>query len=512
MDVMYGYQPPPNPYGPNGTGPSGRPQKPKNVVKQKPGPKGGFGTQASSPIGTTGKTVQVGGKNPAAGNPKGGAVTTGPTRQDVLNMQRYLKSQGYDIAIDGVMGPQTQSAKQDYESGVGHRNSKAWNFQHVHSGTPPSAVPPSSDAATGGPGASPVQKTVGPVAPVPASKSSGAVTMADILKMLGSDNYNPKAVAQSEVNATYDPEIAGIKQQLADTAKTNAVKNQHVMDWFNQLVGSSQGIANQANDLLSKSGVYMGGSSAAPAGADPAAADQLGKSQGIYDTNQSKQSAISQSALLNQSPINALRGSEFLQQQIGQQDQGSNDLKSQLTALLGSKGKAYASALDAAMNTGLSRRGEKINQLATMMMLPGQLQGQGIDNALKVLQGNESAATTNSNLAQGAVNLKGTQLDNTMKQIQINQTKVHGAAGINYSDPGVVTSLGQGVQATIAGPKGNFISDPKALWNSIISQYGWQNNARAKQIVASEFQRVLMHSHASKQWMHITMTANGPTG
>lgn len=48
-------------------------------------------------------------------------------RKETAKLQTFLKNRGYNLKIDGVLGPRTQSAMEDWHRGVGKRNPQAWS-------------------------------------------------------------------------------------------------------------------------------------------------------------------------------------------------------------------------------------------------------------------------------------------------------------------------------------------------------------------------------------------------
>lgn len=423
----------------------------------------------------------------------GPAGTRGPTDPaDIRSMQAFLRSQGYNITVDGIYGPQTDSAKADWQSGVGRRNPSRWNQQQRSGGR---AAAPASR--------SPVKPPVyGPPAPsVPQMGNGGGTTYAELLKLLGPDTFNPKAYAQSEVNAAYDPQIAQMKRDIGLTSKQDAVKQQHIMDWFSQLAQYAQKASQGASADISSAM-----QNATPQGiSNPAAAASAAKVAGIYDTSGTNIKSNLLAQLANSVGLDALKGGEFFNQQKAGMDQNEADLRSQLLSAIQSKGKAYTSALDNAINMGTQQRGARINQLLTLLMAPGQLQTQALGNFFQKAQGNLG-------LQQGALNLQGTAIDNLMRQHNLTAAQKGVNNSSQWADPSFQASFSRGVRGTIMGPKGNFVGDPRLYWNQIASEYNLKNNPAALRIMSAVFAEVLNHSHIAGEYRHVSMGPNGPTG
>lgn len=58
-------------------------------------------------------------------------------RKEAIRLQTFLKNRGYNLKIDGVIGPRTKSAMADWHKGEGKRNGPAWSgrvapVDHVH--------------------------------------------------------------------------------------------------------------------------------------------------------------------------------------------------------------------------------------------------------------------------------------------------------------------------------------------------------------------------------------------
>lgn len=62
-------------------------------------------------------------------SPGGGSVATaisGRSTAEVAKTQQFLRNRGYNIRVDGIMGPSTSSALNNYQMGGGKRDASAW--------------------------------------------------------------------------------------------------------------------------------------------------------------------------------------------------------------------------------------------------------------------------------------------------------------------------------------------------------------------------------------------------
>ncbi len=57
--------------------------------------------------------------------------TAGQSTADIAKMQQFLRNRGYNIVVDGVNGVSTSSALNDYQSGGGKRDAKAWTQKNA---------------------------------------------------------------------------------------------------------------------------------------------------------------------------------------------------------------------------------------------------------------------------------------------------------------------------------------------------------------------------------------------
>lgn len=198
---------------------------------------------------------------------------TGPVRPDgakappkppagsrVTSMQQFLKGKGYDIAVDGVQGPLTTAAAQDWRTG---RNPTAWNAAHAHVTAP--VIPPAAPAAPVD--TAPPRKPK----PKPAPRTQAAATTAAPEESLG-------AQAKAIVDSILNPLLANVKAasdargkagQSAITGYTNNALDQlKGMDFqapYTQAAGGTNAVNDaelallkgQGSDLASQVGAKL---------------------------------------------------------------------------------------------------------------------------------------------------------------------------------------------------------------------------------------------------------------
>lgn len=446
-------------------------------------------------------------------------------QSSVKAMQQFLINQGYDIGkVDGISGPLTQSAIDDWHKGVGVRNPKSWSNRYgtgssiVQLGTDgkPKPVPPAlKDAAPSGPGPQQPPDRSPAAAPTSAPSSSGGIT--DLLKALGVgpgagndpltqllQPIKPKELNVNDIVSTlsagYDPAMKQA-QTLIDEATKNAGDNQtFIGHMFDTLV-------NRNNNARSQYNADQGSANMGDIGAAGQAA--VSSIQGANDSFLGNMSDV----------LNLYREQQGLEQRKA--DQGNiNDLKQALVDLTLQKAQSGAGAkLDAlkynntldnqtnsdnwtrllqASQFGQQRKSSDITNLATLSMLPGQLDAQSLQNIMagKQVQGADIANTRQALQAQGdALNLKKLQ-------------QVLNSGGADWTDRNFIGQVTGSLSGALGiGPHGGFTQRPDtALKNGLLAlqTLGLAKQPKAKAILYDTFQRALNTAHSHGQYRGVT--------
>lgn len=168
---------------------------------------------------------------PSAAKPSPGSKVT--------SMQQFLKNKGYDISVDGVQGPLTSAAAQDWRTS---RNPNAWNTAHGHITAPTAPVSPAAPTATDTAPVAP--KKTKPAQRTPTAASAAPEqSLADQAKAIVDSILNPLLAnvrTQSDARAT-----AG---QSAITGYTNNAVDQLKGIDFQAPYAQAAGGANAINE------------------------------------------------------------------------------------------------------------------------------------------------------------------------------------------------------------------------------------------------------------------------
>lgn len=350
--------------------------------------------QRVSPAGTDAST-----SGPLATTTPAKAPTVKGT--DVSGMQKFLVGHGYNIAVDGVNGPQTQAAAADFR---GSRNPTAFNTGHGLI-TPTAAGPASTDNSSTGPAATPTKTA--PVKTAPARVTAAAPASA------ASTQQTDTAAAKAQISTILAPVIQQIRDaenaraaagQSAITGYTNSTENalkgidfgapsaqagagQNAINTalLAQLQGQGSGLQNELGGELAKAGLSPDQTSALTGrvASDTAGAAGAGLAKGDATLSSILQSGAAASDYGNKLPgIEALAGA----QDTGKLQGGvSQDLNTQLSGVESKVPGMVQSALTALSS---ARTAQERNQIAALIAA-GKT-----DEALKVAQMNNQTKLT----------------------------------------------------------------------------------------------------------------------
>lgn len=155
---------------------------------------------------------------------KPAAATSAAGVESVKQVQQILRNHGYNITVDGIEGPQTESALSNYHSSSG--NAKAWNTA-VEGGKGSPAVKPSASTDYTPPAGRVAQAAGGGKPPAstkttaPAGQTLEQLIAGATGNQLNPSDYtvNPGKFGAAEAAAQYNPQISagqlGIKQATA---------------------------------------------------------------------------------------------------------------------------------------------------------------------------------------------------------------------------------------------------------------------------------------------------------
>jgi hypothetical protein len=342
----------------------------------------GLGLQASSPIGTTGRQVQVGRKNAAAGNPKGGTVY-----KSFANPGAKPKAPARAKLVAKVAGPSIFS-----KIGAGVRSSIA---PLASSGGAPSGTP---GASTGGaqtmPGLSDLQGLLNDLGqPISLASKTGVPTA--IGALLNSMTAPLSLTGDQLAAAQYDPIISGLQTQQQVQGRQAAQNMADIQNWYGQVVKAAQAaqssdaaagaalpgaITNISKDLAASIGgsANPGAGSVLAAGTNDAAfAQAINASQSKYDN------LIP--ALLQQD-----------QAATSQREQGMNQQAALALAMQLAQAQGQKAALALTTNQSIEQQNkqleaQKLQELLGIKQYNNQLLGQRTNTKLAIAQMLEAA-------------------------------------------------------------------------------------------------------------------------
>lgn len=405
--------------------------------------------------------------------------TAGPTdaqiETKVRRMQYTLRKHGYNLPIDGKMGPLTRSALEDYHKGVNKRNPEAWNKAHNRGGK--------SGKGGGGGGGGKGGKGGG-------GGGGGGDEFGDLLAKLMKLTKKggqvgeeiPMSLLDQLSNPAADEAIQKLyDQQRAALEANNAQSIADIQNWYGQVGSSFAASKEEAARIAAQTGAEMqagtqgligslgGGAnpaSAAVAGSGNVGAAMLaalGQAEQNYSSDmgpilqdEAAGASARQKALLTQS-LSSL-DSEYLAQMIGRSD---------------------------------SRTSDRLNLTMQIINANNNLAEQRYQNMLAGAQAGLAGLMS-------GVQIQGGQLDNMIKQWQLdNPDKQLGAPDPNA--PGQkafipwaqlppdqrVAAIQQAVSMAL-GPAGNPVAGPLVTYNRAVKaliQLGGWNNEQAKQMI-----------------------------
>lgn len=300
-------------------------------------------------------------------------------------LQRFLKGKGYDIAVDGVYGKETASAVKDWKSGAKSRDPEAWNLDRVNpvakyakSGTtspsviPTAAKPPKSRKVSGGGGRSPAV--------------DDTFSMDNLLKtFMGGGNGNK--VADALTAASNNPTINAIQRAMTEQGVRAGNRQEDAKSFFGDLVEAT-GAARDDNaaaltETLGKDDSLMSNI------IKTLGADVQGQFAQRHDvnTNELKAQGLSQRGYDNAMiAANRLRGRDERNSLRGEDDATRTDLQGALMDALAKRGQDTITNRYGVQNQNMQNKSAAINQLATLLLLPGQQAAQGDQHALSMAQ------------------------------------------------------------------------------------------------------------------------------
>lgn len=324
---------------------------------------------------------------------------------DVVALQRFLRSKGYNLTVDGKLGPLTKSAILDWHRGVGRRNPQAWTRENVKIDDPHRS---NSGASKNNQINQPADSSKTPYRKDDSQPAAGKRTTTNVGTgggLLSNNAINPKVLAQSMVDAKYGPILGEIMRQEKNLRTQGSVNLTDIENWYGQLDTNVAQRNKEAAD-------FDAANLAAIEGVAPSAAGALGiapGSEAATTVAAGSDIAADMQRTINQTQGDFASNLRNLFQAGGvaaktneqtRQTQALDELFGQRRDILAAKGSdfqsAYADALQ--LNQGMQSEALK-NRLAIFnaqmaaQLAPLQLQsagldveGQGLANIYKQLQ------------------------------------------------------------------------------------------------------------------------------
>lgn len=295
-----------------------------------------------------------------------------PKPVNIRAMQQFLRAKGYNIAVDGINGPQTQSAAEDWRTA---RNPKIWSSR-IKIDDPNRTNKPANAA---GHRNQPADSPNNPLRPEN-KEPQGTRTTANVKGlgkgMLSNNAVNPAVYARAMVDSKYGPilgELIREEQAIREQGK-NAVNQ--VGTWYSNIGQNmrERAEANKVNDTRVQSAIDSIAPGFASAlgleGGDAAVGDLMADSD--VGSDFWRESAASQQAFdRSLQSVTQLKGAELQQ---GIQSETSNalrDLFGQRTDALNARGNEYISAEQDArvLNSNLEsqRNRDRLAQVQAML-------------------------------------------------------------------------------------------------------------------------------------------------
>ena len=253
---------------------------------------------------------------------------------------------------------------------------------------------PAQTLTTPTPKASKAPKTFGGSHPasVPTGGSGGSGagsgdSMDSLLKLFRGDSGNVNKTADAMTAAANDPMIHELNRQIGIHDSQAANRQTDTQAFFKKLVGSTQaaGASNDQalTDTLGSNDSLMA-NIAASLGADQQG--QLAQRNAI-NTGELKAQGLSQHGFDQSMGVaNAMRGRDESNQLQATDNAAGDNMKGQLLDLINKRGQDLVSNRFAVGNQQVQNKSAQINQLATLLLLPGQQGAQGDQHALSMAQ------------------------------------------------------------------------------------------------------------------------------
>lgn len=294
-------------------------------------------------------------------------------------LQQFLANRGYKIQVDGINGPLTRAAAEDFRT---NRHPDAFNVAHKLGGP---ATPTPKAAAT-----SPAHTGAGQSGITGGGNAGGypgsGITdlLSAMLKGANTSNLIPTSLA-GDAASPYTALAAQLQQEIGNlpTAKANALAN--IANWFGQVTGAEKTAASRdktmadagaAADASNTKGIIasLGGSAMGGSG-------EIG-AMGANDANTlSAIGASDQQLSSDLAPLFASEEANAKTTMSNKFDQGLQDLNAQLASAQGQGAAAKAAALMQIIGANNASRDSNFKNTASLLQTLAGLQISGANAA-----------------------------------------------------------------------------------------------------------------------------------
>lgn len=362
------------------------------------------------------------------------------TPADTLATQKFLKNKGYNIGVDGVWGPQTQSAALNWRN---TRNPTVWN-RSVNA--TPSTRPTFTAPKSGGGGASPNRPPdVGAGAPTPsapgkpgptlmdqlmamlgkvpnasqipmawAKQGGGGIPLSDIPDITG-DLIDPKQ-AQAQMDAQYAPLIQEQQNRLGVVPYDAAQHLNDIRTWFDQIKGSVNQASSDVGNITDQTAGAMGADAGAIASSLGGDANAGGRSISVEGANQTdvlnQIGGIEQQYLGQMGPILSGQAQAAASNETARQQGFARDFQNKILEIQAQKAADSNDKMlqIAQYNHGLQQ--ERFQNIMGVKQYNQGLSQQQLQNMLGITQANQGSTQQNfsNRLAMAGFGLSANQL------------------------------------------------------------------------------------------------------
>ena len=298
--------------------------------------------------------------------------------------QEFLKKLGYDIAVDGVAGPQTMAAWRNYRSAVQHglntKNAAAyWSNHSVRALSRKSSGSKGKDA--GSTDRSAAVDTTGSTGTT--TDTSGLGGSATLIKSIFAP-VNPKA-AQREANMAANAKWGGVigeaKRTFDQMLANDKAAQGETQGWLKSMIYQFGQGSQATQDLIASQ--QGQGNPVLDQITDPAAREQVAKVAGI--SNDATNAAATSAQSFGEAMKAALGAysADILNRLGRSQHNNQVEARAQYLDKLAQRNNDRASLFQDAVDRTMARRSEQIKQFSTLTLLDPQMQGAELDNLLK---------------------------------------------------------------------------------------------------------------------------------